>query len=360
MNNVSQENFIFDFDNDILSQYDDNFALDTCLNDYEREITDRSSQKDENAKCIVSKKISSIKTVKGQDAQVNNNNNIAPKFGKHMKTSAKRKKFIPPTKCKKIQNNDDGTNNRSNVGITNKCLDDTFYATHQLGLNVESQNDQLDKMKEVTTNVLVESSIPSDCSQSNRFKNEYFHTHNVTGQACSPNIEDSLLLKHKTDTHYTQSCGNVKVVNVDRKTKTDSLGGLIFNSINLLNDNNLTPCAFTRESSSSTVTELSRTQSTTSVISLKTYKNLDDKSFTVNHNIPSGAEYFELFNNSLVKKIFTPVVMTVKYGDIGFNMKYSDYMKTAGPMEHVNPEVNDTINKIITMYPEENRKLLRK
>lgn len=49
MNNVSQENFIFDFDNDILSQYDDNFALDTCLNDYEREITDRSSQKDENA-----------------------------------------------------------------------------------------------------------------------------------------------------------------------------------------------------------------------------------------------------------------------------------------------------------------------
>lgn len=172
--------------------------------------------------------------------------------------------------------------------------------------------------------------------------------------------------------------------------KEFSLDGLILNSFNLLNDEDIQLYASQvsqnsdRTSQKSKSDNISRNNSICSVSSLnKTYKNLDMKSFeniqnkndflsgnddklnnvniiTVNNKEPVS-DFLKLFKNGNVTKITKAVPMSTQYGDMGLNYNYSDYIKKYGYVEqdnHLNAEAEDTVKKILEVYSKENKFLL--
>lgn len=186
----------------------------------------------------------------------------------------------------------------------------------------------------------------------------------------------------------TNSKGSDKPPKFDLN-KEFSLDGLILNSFNLLNDEDIQLYASQvsqnsdRTSQKSKSDNISRNNSVCSVSSLnKTYKNLDMKSIediknqkdflagnddklnndisTVNNKEPVN-DIFNLFKNGNVNKITKAVPMSTQYGDMGLSYNYSDYIKKYGYLEqdnHLNAEAEDTVKKILEIYSNENKFLL--
>lgn len=171
--------------------------------------------------------------------------------------------------------------------------------------------------------------------------------------------------------------------------KEFSLDGLILNSFNVLNDEDIQLYASQVSQKSDKMSQksisdnISRNNSICSVTSLnKTYKNLDMKSFeniqnqndflagnndklnndisTVNNKEPVN-EFLKLFKNGNLNKITKAVPMSTQYGDMGLNYDYSDYIKKYGHLEqdnHLNAEAEDTVRKILELYSNENKFLI--
>lgn len=154
-------------------------------------------------------------------------------------------------------------------------------------------------------------------------------------------------------------CGQTP--NVHKKIN-ESTGGLIFGSINLLNDIELSQELFSpSQKSDQPIKSLSRNQSFCSVVSLdKVYRNLDvnsNENIDLEPKIPSQDELVKLFNNHVPIRSAKPVAMSLEFGDVGFNRKYSDFIKTSGPLEEFDVGADATISKILELFPKENEKI---
>lgn len=183
-------------------------------------------------------------------------------------------------------------------------------------------------------------------------------------------VNESLHVNNAIDSQEKTKITN-KGVFLPKRMLSNKLGSIISSSINILEDENTILEenfeTFTQISNSDrcSVKSLSQNQNLSfcSVTSLsKTYKNLDCNSFkTDTHRIPQGDEFFNLFKTNIVssddKK---PVPMTTEYGDIGFNLKYSDYIKNVGEMFERTDEEMDVVLKIVNMYPKENSLMKKK
>lgn len=172
-----------------------------------------------------------------------------------------------------------------------------------------------------------------------------------------------------TGDNSTIQPGDTELGPKKRSKKDPNIAGVILGSLNVLNDEEFPlseNLSQETQSDQSSVKNLSRIQSFCSVTSLKkVYKNLDDKSFENDLNfepknedrkIPEGDEYLKLFKNKPTKKKsrkFPP--MSIEFGDIGFNKKYSDYIKDVGFIpQQMQSDENDTFMKILEMYPNDN------
>lgn len=174
------------------------------------------------------------------------------------------------------------------------------------------------------------------------------------------NDENFLLSPTDTEMHGYDSSQNT----TRTKNKTD-LGGILFGSLNLLNNEEIDYSQETlTQSDNLSIQMLSRNQSHCSVVSLKKYKDLDYNSndnivIQPNnmHTIPRGKDFYKLFDTLLSNNYVKSVAMDTNLGDMGFNVKYTDYIKSVGFDAETNNEANETYEKMLQMYPEENKKI---
>lgn len=209
---------------------------------------------------------------------------------------------------------------------------------------------------------------------------ENIDTYNVFNSLDSMNIGSNYLEKSHNvlkDTglnsyHNAETEGFTRIENnsiskdmqkVSITPKKKNIGSLISSTLNLLDDEEMLE-HLSQESNSdqSSVKNLSltRNQSICSVVSLdKTYKNLDCSSFKNTYKIPQGNDFLELFKNYTSKKV-KPVALSTEFGEIGFNVKYSDYIKGLGRIEDQTAEEKEAIRNILNMYPKENSVAMQK
>lgn len=148
-----------------------------------------------------------------------------------------------------------------------------------------------------------------------------------------------------------------------KMNKKHSLDGVILGSLKVLIDDNLVSSqnVTTDEiSDGSSVKNLSqsRQESFCSVKSLKVYKNLDCNSFegTADRYDILAEDFLNLFSEfNKPKDMEMPVAMSTQYGDIGLNIKYTDYLNTIDYRDtEMTAEENNTAMIILEMYPNEN------
>lgn len=269
----------------------------------------------------------------------------------------KPKKFVPPTKCQVNQNNtssgasDIQLINSGNNQNTLPSFDQTF------GFNFQTQE------RNVTENFMQENSISS---QELEYSQDY--------------TQASTQTQIKQDKVYNQS--------QNTKRGKDTIGGVIFGSLNVLNDVefaldylsqsqnsqefNLTRSQelsqtqksqegpYQTQKSEHCVKNLSRHQSICSVASLKIYKDLDynsNENINLKPKIPNEADFLKMFKDYIPSKGLKPVAMSLEYGDMGFNTKYSEYVKNVGCLEEFDVDANATYSKVLDMYPIENKRV---
>ncbi|RVE46518.1 hypothetical protein evm_008809 [Chilo suppressalis] len=264
----------------------------------------KKSERDWCAETIFRKQV----TVKELQTSQENQTKIVPQFAKTIQNSnsnvTKTKKFVPPTKK-----------------TEETILNDPFNSkTSQIDCNNTKLTKECDKYN--TTPKPIES-------------------------------------KYKDD-HVTEHSG--------KNRNSNPFSGLIFDSINILNEEEmaLTPNN-TQESDRTSVKELDRQLSHSSVASLKVYKDLDSKSFenklNNEHKILEKDDYINLFLNKPIIDNFKPVGMSIVNGDMGFNMHYADIVKNSyvnADDNDENLEIKDTLEMILKMYPKENKFRIKK
>lgn len=152
-----------------------------------------------------------------------------------------------------------------------------------------------------------------------------------------------------------------------KQSKETSLGGVIFSSLNVLNDDNLDNSQevqiSTQLTNSSSVKNLSfsRNTSFSSVTTEnRTYMNLDFCNNVIDrdsYNIPFGEDFCNMFNvKTLEETKVGPTAMSTNFGDMGFNVKYADFIRSTGYQEEsFNGATHETVTKILTAYPKENK-----
>lgn len=275
------------------------------------------------------------------------------------------KKFVAPTKI----NNDVKKGNEANL---------TETQNHELaGFNQSVKNLSMNDITNILPLNIVDA-ISDNAADLN------FSTHKPTdGYIMSTDAEcnNNIPITNTDLTNNDYQSPNTLNQNTSKiKTKKHSaFEGFILNSINLLNDDEITQNLSQGSAISERSVSLSRNDSITSVASLsKTYKNLDVKSFTepraksdeilcpkkrkenstkACHEIPTDDCFLKLFEGRL-ERISSKdrKVMTTELGDIGFNVFYSDYIKDVGNRQDCNAGADDaeTILLILKMYPKEN------
>lgn len=292
---------------------------------------------------------------------------IVPVFGKKRnKVSCikkETKKFVAPTKI----NNDVKKGNEANLTETQN--------NELAGFNQSVKNLSMNEITNLPLNIV--DAISDNAADLN------FSIHKPTdGYIMSADAEcnNNIPITH-TDlpNNDYQSPNNLTQNTSKIKTKKHSaFEGFILNSINLLNDDEITQNLSQDSAISERSVSISRNDSITSVASLsKTYKNLDVKSFTeppaksdeilcpkkkenstkACHEIPTDDCFLKLFEGRL-ERISSKdrKVMTTELGDIGFNVFYTDYIKDVGNRQDCNAGADDaeTILLILKMYPKEN------
>ncbi|XP_050558355.1 uncharacterized protein LOC118279801 [Spodoptera frugiperda] len=299
---------------------------------------------------------------------------IIPTFGKQKnlkkndkKSLSKPKKFVPPIKCTTNSENNISTTNIGPKHDSNQHLQPTSISNQDLITNVCDTS-----LTEISHNNNDIYTFPDLLTLENtpNITNIEYTESNYNNIGHSQVVNESLHVNNAIDSQEKTKITN-KGVFLPKRMLSNKLGSIISSSINILEDENTILEenfeTFTQISNSDrcSVKSLSQNQNLSfcSVTSLsKTYKNLDCNSFkTETHRIPQGDEFFNLFKSNIVcsddKK---PVPMTTEYGDIGFNLKYSDYIKNVGEMFERTDEEMDVILKIVNMYPKENSLMKKK
>lgn len=305
-------------------------------------------------------------------------NKIIPTIGKKKNTvlkgkpTAKLKKFVPPiisTPHKKEQKKQERIDNIQAASNVNTLKENTSNTTTKDGTSKKTTSKEKPNSPIQPTKTMNNIHNELQCTQdrsliqysscSSKFGEYPINFDYLSMNSEVGNTEDSIIQPGNTE--CTQ-----------KRTKKDSnIAGVILGSLNVLNDEEFLlseNLSQETQSDQSSVKNLSRIQSFCSVTSLnKIYKNLDVKSFESKDNqtpdsfskdykIPEGEEYLKLFKNKPKKKKsrkYPP--MSIEFGDIGFNKKYSDYIKEIGFVPaQMQADENDTFMKILEMYPEEN------
>lgn len=338
---------------------------------------------------------------------------IVPTFGKKRSTkkvqnpTAKPKKFVPPIKITQDHESKSIGNSCTDVKISSKSVEPSLDLSQCNNKNkvqptstIISKQSKESKAKEKPKSIKEIGKAVKKPPIKRQRKSPLQSTSNDMMKCLEP-IQDLSLQYHNYTENYDiglfptipaqpdifdyapeaiDNPINTDTTNVTIRRQKNSLGGVILGSLCLLNDEET---EFTQnlsqESATSdcTVKNLSRIQSACSVISLnKTYKNLDVKSFEkvqdlktcennsmmeiqneVYHKIPEGNEFLKLFPPKSVpkKKKAKSIVMATEFGDMGFNMKYSDYIKNFGyNSTNLDGEERVTSLKILQMYTKEN------
>lgn len=307
-------------------------------------------------------------------------NKMIPTFSKKKNTVKKRestttrttkpKKFVPPIRNAPHKNEQE---NRVDIiqDISEGTSKDSFSKDDTSKRNIATEK----------TNTLTQALYNNDLNkqQSTQEWSQIQYDSNYNNDflklSTFPSNSDENPANFAAKIYHTEDAGNTEHRPIKKRSKKDpNIAGLIFGSLNVLNDDELLLSQNISQetySDQSSVKELSRIQSLCSVTSLnKIYKNLDVKSFENAPNfesksevykIPEGEEYLRLFKNVSTKNKcckYTP--MSIALGDMGFNKKYSDYMKEIGAVpEEMHCEEKDTFMKILEMYPKENEILIK-
>ncbi|XP_073964514.1 uncharacterized protein [Choristoneura fumiferana] len=366
MDEFIQDSCLFE---DIYSQYEDKNDFDKCIEKYENALSSNASKSDTKQTSTKDNKTNAI----SEQSNKSPVKKIIPVFGKKRNKASDikkvTKKFVAPTKI----NNDVKKGNEAN--LTGTLLDDELSDLNRSVKNLSTN--------EITGNILPVNFMDAISDNAtelnfNTFKpnDEYM----LTGTEYNNNFANTANTDFPNNDYpntniLTQSTPKAKT------KKHSAFEGYIFNSINLLNDDEV-PQNLSQESAvSEKSVAFSRNNSITSVTSLgKTYKNLDVKSFTEPqvvkgdkiqcfsksteksikecHEIPTEDSFLKLFKGrfDVDSSKNHKVVMTTEFGDIGFNVFYSDYIKDVGNMEDCNAGGNDAETRvlILKMYPKEN------
>lgn len=318
---------------------------------------------------------------------------IVPTFGKQKnlkkndkKPVTKAKKFVAP--AKKSSNVDGNPTNKEPTQCLQPTLKTNVANLNQVEPNpiqdFESLNTPLQFLQNMNTgNMRIDMpQTPQYSNNAHTYPNELttlddslnigsldlFNLHQSLEKVDNTLEDISNTLSHETYQKDSQENSLIinKKVSLPQKIKSNILSSIISSSLNILDDEDIIPTEnlpLEAHSDQSSVKNLSQTQnqSICSVTSLsKTYKNLDCNSFqNGGYKIPDGHDFLELFKNHDCEKV-KPFAMSTEYGDIGFNMKYSDYMKDFGLIDDLTEEEKVTKRKIINMYPNENSILMKK
>lgn len=301
-------------------------------------------------------------------------NKMIPTFGKKNKTVKKKektavlKKFVPPTK--KAQHNDEQEKSDT---AENQDISDGSVPNGEISKERSSKSNTTTENTNTLTQDLNNLNYLNEQNQNTKEWSQIQYNNNFLNLASYPfNIDEN-------PTNFEAEIGNTVASNTEhrpkkRSNKEPNIAGLILGSLNVLNDEELLltqNISQETHSDQSSIKDLSRVQSFSSVTCLnKVYKNLDVKSFekppnidpkTKDYKIPEGQKYLKLFKNK-PKKNRSPefIPMSIELGDIGFDKKYSDYIKEVGVIpEDMQGDEKDTCLKILAMYPNENDILIK-
>lgn len=288
------------------------------------------------------------------------------------KTTAKAKKFVPPTKPihKAEQKKQECINNIQEASSRNTLNDTTSKST----TSEETTNSLLQASNIMNIDLYEQLQCTQEQTviQYDNFNNDFPNMSTFSAKFVE-NPANFNYLSVNSGIGNTEDNSIIPLGGTERKP-TPHIAGLILGSLNVLNDDEFLfsqNLSQETQSDQSSVKNLSRVQSLCSVTSLKKiYKNLDVKSFEneprnedkklpvplKDYKIPDGDEYLKLFKNKPAKKKsrkYPP--MSIEFGDMGFNKNYSDYIKDVGFVpEEMKNEENDTFMKILEMYPKEN------
>ncbi|XP_063897980.1 uncharacterized protein DDB_G0283697-like [Helicoverpa armigera] len=376
MDDISGESSQFSLKDDIFSQYDDNFVTEDCLKSYESNIGSKNDEMREGNYflTIFIYLTIHINTYKEKEQNVTQTK-IIPTFGKqknlkkdNKKPTAKPKKFVPPVK------NNITEVNTNKTGYSDESLTQNSQLTQYLTENSSKTNDFVPFTQFTDTTSINDSTqnvFPKPLNETfNSNINSVDYVDNSYGNIGYDNdniFEDINRVSYVNEIPHTQDIVNEntfqKKVSLPKR-REGILGCIISNSLNILDNEDIIPTDLSQNSDNSSVKNLSQSQNQSfcSVTSLsKTYKNLDCNSFINDiYKIPQGNDFLDLFKNNACKKV-KYVPMTIEYGDIGFNLKYSEYMKNQnGEVFERSEEEIDTCTKIINMYPKENSILKKK
>lgn len=271
---------------------------------------------------------------------------IIPTFGKKGKTNAinkhpKSKKFVPPTKISTaIEKGDENATKNIDKNCTTSeklpSFNETFHHSNVL-------SNEINYLENLTLN-------------------DYDLTQNYNNGNLDNNYTNISLPKNSIN-------------------KGNSFSGILTGSYNILNDENIILSQSSTHnfnisalSKSNSINEQSQNgsqnsdkfvhnlgQKEPSIASLKVYKDLDAKSFenkTTEHKIPLGDDFLNLFKDKIEKKHDKYIAMSVMSGDMGFNMKYSDFIKNSNTKGKENSEGHETYEMILKMYQKDNKKLI--
>lgn len=231
--------------------------------------------------------------------------------------------------------------------------------------NLNSVRQSLCRLQNEREHIVQEPSTLAKANISNmEQESQYFQSYNPFEQALdylepfTPMESLMPLVETDNDGHWLPNQPineNYQLKLKDSKKKSVSLGGILLGTLNILNDD-IDSVIQTQESDKSSVKALSRNQSKCSVVSLKRYRDLDHNS---NDNLPIPiSKDFNILLKSAPIGNNIKVAMDITLGDMGFNRFYSDYIKSVGYHEEVDPEANKTYELMLKMYAKENKKLI--
>lgn len=323
---------------------------------------------------------------------------IIPTFGKPKnlkkdikKPVVKAKKFVPPVK--NTLNNEQNSNKSSN-SQKQQSLDQRFQPTPNTNLTNQAKPNQSKNFESVNFNSQFTQNV--DVMNMGFDHNMSQITQNIDSIETYPNlltnnsiimdridlfdtqqgienvnniiedISNTEILPHSQGSNLNEKNNIKNRVSLPPRMKTNILGSIISSSLNILDNEHIIPTenlsleAHSDPESLQTLSQ-NQNQSFCSVTSLsKTYKNLDSNSFKNGaHRILEGDEFCDLFKNNFCEKV-KPVAMSTEFGDIGFNTKYSDFMKDFGLIDEQTEEEKETCLRIVNMYPKENSILKKK
>lgn len=150
--------------------------------------------------------------------------------------------------------------------------------------------------------------------------------------------------------HTTQLRNDLNITVPYKRRSEKSLGGLIFGSLNVLNDDIQMSQEINQTIDySENIQSLNRNVSQNSISSIVNYYNLDRNSFVKDSNEMDFCNLFQTNNEGNEN-----LIASLEYGDIGFNVKYADYNAVDVYDENILNEANETLKNILNLYPQEN------